>query len=183
MSTGDGPAPAPRTRRRVLIAGVGYPFLHDWSIGNRVAAELKEREWPPGVDIDDWSFGPVDGVFKLQGADPPYDRVVFFGAIERGREPGAVVRRRWEASELPPAADIQARIGEAVTGVISLENLVIICAQFKALPEDTVLIEIEPVSEEWGDGYSPAVQANLPLLISYLESEAVGAESAARAGT
>jgi len=172
------PALAGGARRRILLAGVGYPFLHDWSIGNRVAAEMKEREWPAGVEFDDWSFGPIDAVFKLQGADPPYDRVVFFGAVERGREPGAVVRRFWESSELPSDTDVQARVSEAVTGVISLENLVIICSRFNALPEEVVLIEIEPVSEEWGDGYSPAVQSNLPRLISYLESEAIGAESA-----
>ncbi|MFN2569662.1 MAG: hydrogenase maturation protease [Candidatus Dormibacteria bacterium] len=181
MSAGDMPASARGMRRRILIAGVGYPFLHDWSIGNRLAAEFRERRWPAGVEIDDWSFGPVDAVFKLQGADPPYDRVVFFGAVERGREPGAVVRRFWDAGELPPDPDVQARVSEAVTGVISLENLVIICARFNALPREVVLIEVEPVSEEWGDGYSPAVQENLPLLISYLESEATGAGLAAAA--
>lgn len=177
------PAPARGTRRRVLIAGVGYPFLHDWSIGNRIAAEMKQRSWPPGVEFDDWSFGPVDAVFKLQNADPPYDAVVFFGAVERGREPGAVVRRRWDPGELPADDDVQARVGEAVTGVISLDNLVIICARFRALPEEVVLIEVEPVSEEWGDGYSPAVERNLPLLLSYLEKEASGVEHATASPT
>src|SRR5215471_13878887 len=157
---------------RVLIAGVGYSFLRDWSIGPRVVAQLQQRAWPQGVDIDDWSFGPIDGVDKLRAADPKYDRVVFFGAVDRGRPVGSVVRRVWEQTELPDPETIQDRIGEAISGVISLDNLVWVCAAFDTLPSDVVLIEVQPGPEDTvGEDYSPAGEAAVPELVRYIEAE------------
>ncbi len=158
---------------RVLIAGVGYSFLHDWSVGPRVVTMLKERRWPPGVEVDDWSFGPLDGLHKLQAADPQFDRVVFFGAVERGRPVGTVTRRAWQASDVPSPEIVQERVGEAISGVISLDNLVFVCAAFQALPEDVVLLEVEPLADDsWGDGFSSAVEAAVPELIACVEREA-----------
>ena len=157
--------------RRILVAGIGYPFLHDWSVGTRVAAELMQRSWPAGVEVDDWSFGPIDAVFKLRAADPPYQRVVFFGCVNRDRAPGTVTRRQWSHAEMPSDDELQERIGESLSGVISLDNVVFICAGFHALPEDVVLLEVEPVEESWGDGYSPAVERAIPELVRLIEGE------------
>lgn len=157
----------------MLIAGVGYSFLHDWSVGPRVVAMLQDRTWPAGVDLDDWSFGPLDGIYRLGAADPPFDRVVFFGATQRGRPVGSVVRRRWHPSELPSPEVVQERVGEAISGVISLDNLVFVCAAFQALPDEVVLIELEPLADDsWGDGFSPAMEAAIPQLLAYIEEEA-----------
>lgn len=160
-------------RRRVLIAGVGYTYLRDWSVGPVLAAELQKRPWPEGVEIDDWSFGPLDAAQWVRDADPPYQRAVFFGAIDRGRRPGTVVRHLWQPSELPPPSVVQERIGEAISGVISLDNLVFVCAALGALPPEVVLLEVEPAGEqEWGEEFSPEVTAALPELVRYIEAEA-----------
>jgi len=166
-----GVATAASRPARILVAGIGYPFLHDWSVGTRVAAELMQRQWPPGVEVDDWSFGPIDAVFKLRAADPPYGRIVFFGCVNRDRRPGTVLRRQWEHADMPSDVELQERIGESLSGVISLDNVVFICSGFKALPEDVVLLEVEPLEEAWGDGYSPAVAAAVPELIRLIEVE------------
>lgn len=166
----------------VLIAGVGYSFLRDWSVGPKVVTMLQERSWPAGVEIDDWSFGPVDGMYRLRAADPPFDRAVFFGAIERGRAPGTVVRRRWDRSELPAPEVVQERVGEAISGVISLDNLVFVCGAFDALPDDVVLIEVEPLADDsYGDGFSAAVEAAVPELLGYIEDEAARGAAATSA--
>ena len=55
-------------------------------------------------------------------------------------------------------------MAEAVTGVISLDNLLIVAGFFDALPADVVVIEVEPEDEGWGEGFSPAVQAAWPAL-------------------
>lgn len=158
---------------RCLIAGIGYSFLHDWSIGPRVVRDLADREWPAGVEVDDWSFGPIDAVNKLQGAVPPYDRIVFFGAVDRGRPPGTVLVRRWDAAELPSTDDIQQCVGEAISGVISLDNMVIVCGGLGALPDDVTLIEVEPSADDsWGEGFSPEVEVGRRVLIAHIEAEA-----------
>lgn len=156
----------------ILIAGVGYTYLHDWSVGPKVAAQLMGRDFPPGVDIDDWSFGPLDAVYRLRDEQPPYDRVVFFGSIDRGRPVGTVTRHVWDKAELPGPDRIQDAIGEAISGVISIDNLVFVCAAFDALPE-CVMLEVEPTPEQtFSDDFSPEVMAAIPVLLRYIEQEA-----------
>lgn len=156
----------------ILIAGVGYTYLHDWSVGPKVAAQLQGRDFPAGVDIDDWSFGPLDAVYRLREEQPPYDRVVFFGAIDRGYPIGTVTRHVWDKAELPGPEKIQDAIGEAISGVISIDNLVYVCSSFDALPE-CVMLEVEPDPEQkFSDEYSPEVAAAIPVLLRYIEQEA-----------
>ncbi|MGI8743666.1 MAG: hypothetical protein ACR2NN_14050 [Bryobacteraceae bacterium] len=47
--------------------------------------------------------------------------MVFLSAVQRDRVPGDFYRCAWRA-RLPAEGEIQARIGEAVTGVISIEK-------------------------------------------------------------
>lgn len=164
----------------ILIAGIGYSFLHDWSVGPRLVVELKKRTWREGVDIDDWSFGPIDGVYRFRAADPPFDRAVFFGAVQRGRPVGTVVCRRWDPAELPDPEVIQERVGEAISGVITLDNMVFVCAAFNALPQEVIVIDVEPDPDDsWGEGYSAVLEAAIPELIAHIEREAgVTAEQA-----
>lgn len=164
--------------KHILIAGVGYTYLRDWSVGPKVAAQLMGRDWPPGVDIDDWSFGPLDAVYRLRDEQPPYEKVVFFGAIDRGRPPGTVVRRVWDKSQTPGPDIIQQGIGEAISGVISLDNLVFVCAAFDALPE-CIMLEVEPTPEqEFSDEFTEELTKAIPVLVRYIEEEAGLAESA-----
>ena len=157
----------------ILIAGVGYTYLHDWSVGPKVAALLEGRDFPPGVDLDDWSFGPLDAVYHLRKEEPPYDKVVFFGSLDRGHPIGTVTRHVWSKDELPPPEKIQDAIGESISGVISIDNLVFVCAAFEALPPECVMLYVEPSPEQtFSDEYSPEVAAAIPVLVRYIEQEA-----------
>ncbi|MBA3509080.1 MAG: hypothetical protein H0T19_03180, partial [Thermoleophilaceae bacterium] len=73
---------------------------------------------------------------------------------------GTVTSYRWD-HVLPPAKEIQDRVSEAVTGVISLENLLIVTEAFGAFPDDVRVVEVEPADESWGDGFSPVIEAKL----------------------
>ncbi len=157
---------------RVLVGGVGYRNLRDHSVGPLLIERLQSQDWPPGVEIDDLSFGPIAFVQRLQDLEP-YDRIVFVGAVARGRVRGEVYRYRWDGI-LPDAEEIQARVAEAVTGVISLDNLLIIAGYFGVLPEEVVLVEIEPVVEEWGDTFTPLVAQVLPHAESLVREAALG---------
>ncbi len=53
------------------------------------------------------------------------------------------------------------RIEEAVTGVMSLDNLLIICRHFEVLPEEVTIVEIEPQKDDWGMEFSPVVAAKV----------------------
>lgn len=158
-------SPPPRT----LIAGVGYRNLRDLSAGNAVVDALLEREWPPGVEVEDLSYGPMDAIFRLREAR--FERLFVVGAVARQRRfPGEVYRRRWRYEPEPPEL-VQGRVAEAVTGVISLDNLLVICAHFEALPPEVIVIEIEPEDDGWGEGFSPRVGRAVERIAARLSAE------------
>lgn len=153
--------------RRVLVAGVGYRNLRDLSLGPLVVERFgasAER-----IDVEDLSYGPIDVLFQLQRREP-YAAAVFVTAVHRGRAPGSVTRSRWNKPDITPEA-LQERVAEAVTGVISLDNLLHICAHFGALPEDVTLIEIEPADDTWGEELSAEGQAALDSAIALARLE------------
>src|SRR5262245_13371166 len=105
---------------RTLIAGVGYSNLSDLSVGPIVAEHLRREPWPDWVEVDDLSYGPVAVVHRFAEASPPFGRLVLVGAADRMAEPARVKCYRWEGI-LPHAEEVQARVAEAVTGVIDLD--------------------------------------------------------------
>ncbi|WP_270933185.1 hypothetical protein, partial [Falsiroseomonas oryzae] len=69
-------------------------------------------------------------------------RVVLVGAAAICRRPGAVAAWRWRGGTLPPVA-MQDRIYEAVTGVVDLENTLMIGTQFGIWPEPVWSVEAD----------------------------------------
>ncbi len=144
---------------RVLVGGVGYRFLRDGAVGLYMTDTLAEAA-TNGVEMEDLGYHPIGFIFNLEER-PDYDRIVMVGAVARGREPGTVTSYCWD-HVLPSPKEIQNRVSEAVTGVISLDNLLIITETFGALPRDVRVVEIEPADEGWGEGFSPVIEAKLP---------------------
>ncbi|HWQ12204.1 MAG TPA: hydrogenase maturation protease [Roseiflexaceae bacterium] len=157
----------------VLIACVGYRFLRDLSVGPELAPALGRLDWPADVEVCDLHFGPIHMVHWLEERPGYYGRIVFVAAVERGRERGRVYCYRWDGA-LPGAEEIQRRVEEAVTGVISLDNLLIVGRHFGALPPDVVVVEVEPEDTGWGPGLSVRVEEALPAVIEAVRRAALG---------
>jgi hydrogenase maturation protease len=143
----------------VLVGGVGYRFLRDGALGLYMTDKLAARAGN-GIEVEDLGYHPVGFTQNLQER-PAYDRIVFVAGVARGRVPGTVEAYRWDHA-LPSPKEIQERVSEAVTGVISLDNLLIVSEAFGALPADVRVVEAEPADEGWGEGFSPEVEAKLP---------------------
>jgi hydrogenase maturation protease len=146
----------------VLVGGVGYRNLRDGSIGLHVIERLAGRAGN-GVEVEDVSYHPVGLSQNLQDR-PPYDRVVLVSSVARGRAPGTVTAYRWDR-ELPDDEEIQTRVSEAVTGVISLDNTLVVCGALGGLPDDVRVVEVEPASEDWGEQLSPEIEERLPEIV------------------
>jgi len=144
---------------RVLVCGVGYRFLRDNALGVYITDTLAPQA-SNGVEFEDLGYHPV-GFTQNLNERPDYDRIVFVGAVSRGREPGTVTTYRYD-HVLPGEKEIQERVGDSVTGSISLDNLIVVSEAFKALPDDVWVIEVEPVDETWGEGFSAEVESRLP---------------------
>lgn len=141
---------------RAVIGGIGYRDLRDHSLGPMVSDALASATLPPGVEVEDLSYNPVAVSQWLEAMDAGErpDRLVLVAALQRGREPGTATAYRWDA-ELPDPERIQAAVADAVTGVIHVDNTLIVLAQFGPLPEQVVVIEVEPAIEEFGQELSP----------------------------
>ena len=153
---------------RVFIGALGYTNLRDLSVGLKILEELKRLQWPAGVEIDDLGpGGPIAAVHRFRDASP-YDRVILVAAVGRSRQPGQVYCYHWDG-QLPDREEIQARVAEGVTGVISLDNLLIVGGYFAIWPSDLMVVEVEPCDEDWGPEFSEAVQAAIHPAIQAVE--------------
>ena len=144
----------------ILIAAVGYQYLSDLSFGPILAERLQERDLPEGVQIEDLSFGPIAVVQWFQDHPGRFDRVVFLGSVIRGRPPGMLTISEWQPGQHSPDA-VQQRVAEAVTGVINLENTLMICDHFGVLPNHVTVIDLEPVEINWNQPLSRWAQVRL----------------------
>jgi hydrogenase maturation protease len=157
----------------VLIAGLGYLFQRDHSVGPAVVTALREQAWPPGVEVEDLSFGPIAVVQRFQDRPDHFGRVVLISAVARGRAPGGIYCYCWDG-RLPSPEEIQSRVGEALMGVIDLDNLLIVGGQFRIWPPEVLVVEVEPCDVEWGADFSPAVRAALQPLLAMIRALALG---------
>lgn len=156
----------------ILIAGVGYQFMRDLSVGPELVPVLSRVEWPGGVEVLFLHFGPIHMVHWLEERPRYFDRMIFVASVVRGREAGRVYSYRWQR-ELPDADEIQARVCEAVTGVISLDNLLIIGEHFGVLAPEVLVVEVEPIDTGWGEGFTPEVEALLPEVVETVRRAAL----------
>ena len=156
----------------VLIGAVGYSFQGDLSAAHIVMAKLREQTWPPDVSFEDLSVGPIAIVHSFRAQALPYQRVVLVAAVPADDAPGTVRTYRWSGN-LPKAEEIQARIGEAVMGVVSLENLLVIGEHFKIWPDDVRVVEIEPGPTTWGAEHSAVITNALETLAQRVREAAL----------
>lgn len=145
---------------RILVGGVGHFNLSDFSAGPELSQRLEAQPWPAHVVVEDLSYGPVSICHRLREEQPGFDRWLLTGAVQRGRAPGTVTAYRWDGVQ-PETDAIQARVAEAVTGVVGLDNLVIVAAGLGAAPPETLIVEIEPLTEAFGDEFSAPVASAL----------------------
>ena len=128
---------------RTLIGIVGYyGFVRGYPLGPGLMEQLRALPWPKDVEISEMNWGPVAIVQDFQAQIDKPERVVLIGALDRGLADGSVRCRRWDGGALDLAA-VQRRMFEAVTGVISLDNLLVIGAQFGVWPAETFTVELQ----------------------------------------
>ncbi len=144
---------------RVLVAGVGHRMWRDRSAGMYWMEQLRAEAWPAHVVIDDFGFGAIAMMQRLE--DERYERAIFLAAETRERPPGTLHVRR-HAPQHPPPELVHAQMHEAGGGVITIDTLLIIIEHFGVLPRETWIVEAEPADTGWGEGTSDQIAALYP---------------------
>ena len=163
-----------------LIGIVGYSAILDsYPLGPPLMAELEAALADAAhVTVENFTWSPVHIVQRFENDEMPRpERMVLIGLSATTNNPGNVLACQWQggkASELT----VQERVYEAVTGIVDLENTLMIGEYFKAWPSDCFTIEADMQpntfgrlvmadSEGWGTddnalkehfGFSPAEQ-------------------------
>lgn len=126
-----------------VVGVVGYfQFLRGYPLGPELMTRLRAASWADGLDIREMNWGPIAIVQDFQAQLVKPDRVVLIGAVDRSLPPGTVTCHRWVGGTLDPLA-VQRRVFEGVTGIISLDNLVVIGAHFGVWPDDLLTVEMQ----------------------------------------
>ena len=134
-----------------VIGIVGYyGFVRGYPLGPELMERLQATPWPDDVEIREMNWGPVAIVQDFQAQANKPERVVLVGALDRGLAEGTISCRRWAGGALALDA-VQRRMFEAVTGVISLDNLLVIGAHFGVWPDETFSVELQWPESGLGD--------------------------------
>lgn len=166
-----GPPAAPRAGAgAVLVGGVGQLFQGDLDLGrravDRLAVEVGDSE---EVRVEELHYGAVAVAQRLEELEPR--ALVLVGAEARGdRPPGTVVRRVVEPTALDPEA-VQRAVGDAVTGYVAIDLVVEVAQGLGCLPEDTVVIEVEPERTASSEELTPAATRALDEAVAMVAAE------------
>ncbi len=166
--------PVARESARVLVGGIGLPWLRDLDFGTQFVRRVEDEEWPPDVIVEDLSYAAHRVLHRLQELRP--EKVVLVGAMPRDVDPPGTIRR-YDLDLTPPdEEEVSDRLGEAVGGIIDLDHTLAVVRYWKGFPPETVVIEVEPGDRAFGLGFSAEVEAQVDTILAMVREE-VGLQS------
>ncbi len=136
----------------VLLGIVGHsPVLDDYPLGPQLMKNLEGRDWDEiNIKIENMTWSPIHVTQRLQDEKLKFDRAVLVGISSECNLPGKVLSYKWEGGIIPEVK-IQERIYEGVTGVVSLENTLIIGDYFKIWPDEIFTVEVDMYPDTFGE--------------------------------
>ena len=153
-----------------LVGGIGLPWLRDLDFGTNWLARAASLVWPDDVVLEDLSYAAHRVMHRIQELQPA--RVVLLGCMPRGTGPPGEIRRyRLSGVPDPDPGEVHKRLGEAVGGIVDLDHTLAVCRHWDALPDDTVVIEVEPAESEFGWGFSQPVEDAVDEVLAMVRHE------------
>jgi hydrogenase maturation protease len=171
--------PLQRQTARVLVGGIGLPWLRDLDFGTQFIRRVESLDWPDDVVVEDLSYAAHRVLHRLQELRP--EKVVLVGAMPRDVDPPGAIRRYALDLTPPEEEEVHDRLGEAVGGIIDLDHTLAVVRYWKGFPADTVVIEVEPGDRAFGLGFSAEVESTVePILAMVREEVGISSEEASR---
>ncbi len=158
----------PARRVGVLVGGVSELFQSDLDLGRLAVERLQAEDFGPEVVVEELHYGAVAVAQRLEDLRP--DTLVLISAVRRERPAGTVERRWIDPPALTPA-NLQAAVGDAVTGYVHPDLVVDIASGFGVLPARTVAIEVEPERTGPGEGLTACATVALEEALELVRVE------------
>lgn len=142
-------AAPPPSRPRVLVAGIGNIFFADDGFGPEVATRLGAEDLPGWVKVEDFGIRSIHLAYELMEG---YDELVLIDATPRMQDrPGTVYLIEPDLSNLESTL-LDAHTMNPAAVFSMLDNL-------GGEPPTTVIVGVEPLSDDEEIGLSPPVAA------------------------
>jgi hydrogenase maturation protease len=153
---------------RILVGGVGQLYQGDLDAGRLAVERLGTVDLGADVAVEDLHYGAVAVAQRIDELD--LDTLILVGAAARGRSPGSV-ERRLLVREDRTAEQLQAAVGDAVTGYVGIDLVVEVAQALGVLPARTVAVEVEPAVTGPSVTLSSAVSAALDEAVELVVRE------------
>ncbi len=153
----------------VLVGGVSQLFQGDLDVGRRAVDRLGDEVLGPGVRVEDLHYGAITVAQRLEELEPR--ALVLIGAETRDRPPGTLERRRITGFDHLDTTQLQAAVGDAYTGYVTIDLLLEVAWALGFLPRRTVSIEIEPVSVDPSEQLTSRVDAAIEPALELVRAE------------
>ncbi len=137
---------------KTLIGIVGYtPVLDCYPLGPRLMVTLEQAFADRSdITIENMTWGPIHIVQRFQDPDVTKPTcLILIGNTATSVVPGRIHAHRWVGGTLPEQV-IQERIYEAVTGIVDIENTLVIGDHFGIWPEACFSIEVDMQADAFG---------------------------------
>ncbi len=140
---------------RCAVLGMGNPLCADDGAGI-AALRLLERSGavPKRTALIDGSVLGLETAAMIMGAD----HLLILDAVEAGAAPGTLIRMAGDA--------LAGMMGGSSVHRLGVADVLAVLRLMGRMPEDVVLLGVQPVSTEPGQGLTPPVLSSLPALVS-----------------
>jgi len=152
----------------IFVGGVSELFQSDLDLGRLAIERLQEETWAADVAVEELHYGAVAVAQRLEDVRP--EVLVLISAVRRDRPAGMVERRRIDPPHISPE-DLQAAVGDAVTGYVHVDLIIDVANGFGVLPRRTVSVEVEPEITSSGEGLSDSARLGLEVALDLARAE------------
>lgn len=144
-----------------LILGVGNLLLRDEGVGVHIISALRDRELPDDVELWDGGTASFDLLDTLAGRR----QVIIIDAVRTGSEAGTIFRFT------PEDISTSREQFTSLHQVGLLESLNLAEHLLDCVPEEVIILGIEPKEIDWGLELSAEVEAAVPKVIELVIEE------------
>ena len=155
--------------RRILVLGLGNILLRDEGVGSHVAALLQKEPLPADVEVVDGGTAALDALLLAQRAE----KLIVIDALRAGGKPGTIYRAKFLAGEKDELAELFAgqRGSRISLHQVGLIDALAVAGRLNCLPEEIVIIGVEPAEVGYGLELTDEVEQKTPEIIDTVVKE------------
>ena len=146
-----------------VVIGLGNPLRADDGVGVRVARLLVEQTLPENVEVVDGGTQGLGLITLMEGRQ----RAILVDAANVGSSPGEFVRFT------PDEARLQGDEAHLSVHAGGVRDALLLAQALKVLPDEVIILGVQPANLDWNSALSPEVEAALPSLVEAVLAEIV----------